>query len=251
MYIQIMPKTGGTAELGSQVSLRQLAETIKKACHTFPESYYVLVNSEGNYLIHPNPAYTTGRTIFTGVDPNRQSDRIALGHEMTAGNNGTMHITLDGRLYHVSYSKVPATDWSLALVCPDSNILKSYQQLLYIIIAVIAIGLLIITTLSHHIVSRAIRPLNQLVDNTKQIAAGKYDEFIPHTNREDAIGQLQNSFATMQQSIDEHVSNIRHTVEETKERNEELAHATQLAEKAVRLKTAFIQDVSTSTPLVE
>ncbi len=230
--------------IASDLSLHKLSETIKKACHAFPESYYVLVNSQGNYLIHPDLTYTKGRTIFTGADPNRHSDRIALGHEMTAGNNGTMHITLDGRLYHVSYSQVPGTDWSLALVCPDSNILKSYHQLLYIIIAIIAIGLLVITTLSHHIVSRAIRPLSQLVDTTQQIAAGKYDEFIPRTNRDDAIGQLQNSFATMQQSLNFHMGGIRHTTEETKKQNEELTQVTKLAEKALRQKTEFIQNVS-------
>ena len=197
--------------IASDLSLHKLSETIKKACH---------------------------------ADPNRHSDRIALGHEMTAGNNGTMHITLDGRLYHVSYSQVPGTDWSLALVCPDSNILKSYHQLLYIIIAIIAIGLLVITTLSHHIVSRAIRPLSQLVDTTQQIAAGKYDEFIPRTNRDDAIGQLQNSFATMQQSLNFHMGGIRHTTEETKKQNEELTQVTKLAEKALRQKTEFIQNVS-------
>jgi signal transduction histidine kinase len=93
---------------------------------------------------------------------------------------------------------------------------------------------------------------NMLVDNcvvslnasSKKIAEGRYDEVIPHTQREDAVGQLQNSFATMTEALVEHVDSIRQTTEETKQSNEELVHAMEMAREAVRQKTEFIQNVS-------
>ena len=230
--------------IASDLSLQSLAKAIEKAGQPFPEAYYVLVNGNGQYLLHPDPDKLTGKSIFTDVDPNHHSDRIALGHEMTAGNKGTMHVNINGKLSHVCYQPVPGTDWSLALVCPDSNILKSYHLLAYIITAIIAIGLLIILLIIHRIVERAIKPLNDLVDMTKQIAAGNYDTYIPLTHREDSIGDLQNSFAAMQQSLNFHMGGIRHTTEETKKRNEELARVTKLAEESLIQKTAFIQNVS-------
>ena len=155
-----------------------------------------------------------------------------------------MHVTMNGRLCHVSYKPVPGTGWSLALVCPDSDILARYHHLTNIILILIVIGMLLIVFMSYKVVGRAVRPLGNLLGMSERIAAGHYDESIPYTEREDAIGQLQNSFATMQESLKDHVGSIRQTVEQTKERNEELVRATQLAEVAVRQKTEFIQDVS-------
>ena len=155
-----------------------------------------------------------------------------------------MHVTMNGRLCHVAYKPVPGTSWSLALVCPDNDILARYHHLTNIILILIVIGMLLIVFMSYKVVGRAVRPLGNLLGMLERIAAGHYDEAIPYTDREDAIGQLQNSFATMQESLNEHVGSIRRTVEQTKERNEELVRATQLAEVAVRQKTAFIQDVS-------
>ena len=130
------------------------------------------------------------------------------------------------------------------MICPDSDILKRYYQLTYIIIALIVVGMLVIMLMCYKVVGQTIRPLGSLLDMTQRIADGHYDETIPHTRRKDAIGLLQNSFATMQQSLNDHVGSIRQAVDQTKERNEELVRTTQLAEEAVRQKTAFIQDVS-------
>ena len=73
---------------------------------------------------------------------------------------------------------------------------------------------------------------------------GQYEVFIPHTSREDAVGQLQNSFATMQESLNFHLGIIRYSTEVAQQRNEELVRATRLAEEALRQKTTFIQNVT-------
>ena len=130
-----------------------------------------------------------------------------------------MHVTMNGRLCHVAYKPVPGTSWSLALVCPDSDILARYHHLTNIILILIVIGMLLIVFMSYKVVGRAVRPLGNLLGMSERIAAGHYDESIPYTDREDAIGQLQNSFATMQESLNDHVGSIRRTVEQTKERN--------------------------------
>ena len=68
--------------------------------------------------------------------------------------------------------------------------------------------------------------------------------YIPHTQREDVIGNLQNSFATMLQSLNFHIGIVRYSSYQTKLRNEELEHATKLVQEADRQKTAFIQNVT-------
>ena len=230
--------------VSTDLSFRQLATTIDEQDHPYPNAYFVLIGNDGRYFIHPDTTRLFKTTIFAGKDAKHDTEMIALGHEMTAGKEGSMRVTINGQLCHVCYKPVPGTDWSLALISPDSDILARYYYLTNIIMVLIVVGLLVIVFISYKVVGRAIRPLGHLLSKLERIAAGHYDEPIQYTDREDAIGQLQNSFAIMQKSLNDHVGSIRQTVELNKERNEELMRATQLAEVAVKQKTAFIQDVS-------
>lgn len=230
--------------ISTDLSFRQLAETINSVECPYPHAYYMLVSSEGRYFIHPDSTKLFKETIFTDADPNKHADLIALGHEMVAGHQGYMHANLQGRLCHVSYRPVTGTDWSLALVCPDSEILKNYYQLAYVIVFLILLGLFVIFWLCRRVVNHAVMPLSDLVDMSQRICEGHYDKAIPRTEREDAIGRLQNSFATMQQSLHDHMSSIRQAAAEAQRRNEELTHAMQQAEEAVRQKDLFMQNVS-------
>ena len=181
---------------------------------------------------------------FKRLKESIQPDLIALGHEMTTGAKGNMHVTLNGTSYLVCYQPVPDTKWCLALVIPDREILQPYYRLAYIIVPLIVIGLLVILLISRKIVAQAIKPLNQLLAQSQIIAQGNYDEKIPHTERHDAVGRLQNSFATMQDSLNRHVSDVSRIAEEAKLKNEELVKAIQMAEDADRQKTVFIQNVT-------
>jgi signal transduction histidine kinase len=130
------------------------------------------------------------------------------------------------------------------LVIPDREILHAYYRLTNVIVPLIIIGLIVILLISRRIVAQAIKPLYQLLTQSQILAEGNYSERIPHTLRDDAVGRLQNSFATMQESLDRHVYDIKNVAEETKTSNEELLKAAQLAEEADRQKTLFIQNVT-------
>ena len=144
----------------------------------------------------------------------------------------------------VFYNSLPDTDWELALICPKGEILKSNYQLFMIAIGLLVGGLLLTMFICYLLTRRTIKPLNQLLALSKRIVDGHYEEGIPHSTRRDVIGRLQNSFATMQQSLYEHVSSIHQTAEETQKHNKELAQAMTMAEEAVKNKALFIQNVS-------
>ena len=226
------------------LSVPLLAEAINAVEPEYPGSYYIMLGADGHYFYHPDANRLFRKTVTSDLDPQAHADIIAIGQEMLAGKEGHMHAQINGRKCHVVYRPLPSSRWSIALVSPDREILHSYYQLTYIIIALIVIGLAVILWLCRRAVGHAVRPVSYLAGLTQQISEGHYDIEIPRTSREDAIGQLQNSFATMQLSIDDRISSIRQTTEETKRRNEELASAMQLAEEGVRQKNVFIQNVS-------
>lgn len=229
--------------ISTDLSLPRLSQTVQ-AEHPYPHSYFLMLGDDGRYFVHPDTTRLINKTIFSGVDVRRQQDIIALGHEMTSGHQGSMRVFIDGAPCLVCYQPVDGTSWSLALVCPDNDILRSYNQLTYIIAPLIIIGLLLILLLSLRIVAHAVAPLNRLLLQSKRIAEGHYDETIAHTDRLDAVGQLQNSFADMQASLNRHISDVQQMNVEAEQRNQELLQASQLVEEAGRQKIAFIQNMT-------
>ena len=202
--------------ISTDLSFPKLAKVINETDHGYDKAYFMLLGKDGTYYLHPDSTRLYTKTIFTDKNPDHEAGLIALGYEMTQGKEGTMHVTVNGQYWHVTYKPVPDTDWSLALICLDSEILKGYYQQTIIIIMLIVIGLLVIVILCYKVVGRTIRPINTLLELTQRIAEGHYDVTVPKSDREDVIGQLQNSFATMQKSLDDHVGSIRRTVEQTK-----------------------------------
>jgi signal transduction histidine kinase len=229
--------------ISTDLSLQRLSETIQSE-HPYEHSYFMMIGQDGRFFIHPDSTRLFVQTIFSGVDPRQHSDLIALGHEMTAGGMGNMRVIIDEVPCLVSYQSVPGTRWSLALVCPQRDVLGGYYHLGYLLIPLLLFGMLIILLLSRKAVAIAIRPLNQLLSLSQKIAAGHYDEKIAHTSRQDAVGRLQNSFATMQESLVRHVADIQQANEEMRQRNEELTKATQMAKEAAEQKIVFIQNVT-------
>lgn len=229
--------------ISSDLSLRRLSEVIS-AEKPYPHAYFMMLGPDGSYFVHPDTTRLFNQTIFGRFETRQHPDIVALGHEMTIGKQGTMRVVIDGEPCLVCYQPVRGTDWSLALVCPDSDILTSYRQLAYIIVPLLVIGLILILWFCNTTFSKAIRPLSQLEQQSQRISEGCYDEQIPRTDRSDVIGRLQNSFASMQQSLDRHVSDIRQVNAEAAERNQELQQARMMAEEAGRQKSAFVQNMS-------
>lgn len=229
--------------ISTDLSLLRLSKVMSEV-RPYPNSYFMMIDDEGRYFIHPDSTRLFTQTIFTNVDPRKQYDIIALGHEMTSGKQGQMVVNVDGAPCVVCYQPVLGTKWSLAIVCPDSDVLAGYYRMTYIVVPLLVIGLLVFLLLCHRAVTVSIRPLNQLLDKTQTIASGNMEVYIPKSQRLDVIGRLQNSFATMFRYLNFHIGSVRYTTEQTKLRNEELEQATRMAKEADKQKTIFIQNVS-------
>lgn len=229
--------------LATDFSFSNLANIIMAIAPPYPGAYYMLLGGDGRYLIHPDDNLLFKKTIFSETDASDNADLIALGYEMTAGNSGTMHVTIGGNYSHVCYAGVPGTDWSLALVIPASQMMGQYQHLAYLITALIIVGLVIILWLCYLAVRQTIAPVNLLLDMTQKIADGHYDEVIPTSRRHDTVAQLRNSFAAMQEAIMSHMGRIGQTAHEISKYNVQQEEQVQQAEKAIQRKNQFISQV--------
>ena len=242
--------TGGSKRfvgvISTDLSLTRLSKVITStdSLLPYPDSYFMMTGEDGRYLLTPDSCLLFTHNIFSDADPQTNADIFALGHEMTTGKKGNMSVKINGKPCLVSYQPVPDTNWSLALVCPDRSILRSYNRLGFVIIVLIIAGLLLTFLFCGVLVRHAVFPLNKLTSRLQRFTFGNYDEQIPRNEHHDVVARLQNSFSTMQESLSRHVNDIQQMNAEAEQRNEELARVSELAREADRQKSLFIQNVS-------
>ena len=209
----------------------------------YPNSSSIMIGGKGQYLAHPDTLKLFHQTIFSDSDPGAREIVDTLGKKMIAGESGVQQMVVDGNDALLFYRPVSKTDWSMAIVCPEDDVFSGYNRLLYIVWLTIFIGLLVILLFCYQAIGGAIDPLHLLAHQARDIAEGRYSNRLPKTSRRDTIGQLQNSFVDMQQSLSDYVSNIRLLNTQMEERNRELLTANDKALEADHKKTVFLQDM--------
>ena len=61
----------------------------------------------------------------------------------------------------------------------------------------------------YQLVRKAVSPLKQLAQQARRIADGYFDEPLLHSDRQDSVGRLTNSFNMMQQSLQKSMTDIK------------------------------------------
>lgn len=239
-----LPNGRTVGVLTADMSFDGISKMLNNFEHHYSSASFMVLGGDGRYLMHPDTTRLFRKTIFNDTDPSKNADLVSLGHEMVAGKHGSMHVKYNGTMYHVFYRPVTGTDWSLAVLCPDYDAMKSFYELGYIIFGIIIFGLLLIVWFASQMVKNTIRPINKLLESTQHIADGNYDKLIPITDRKGVMANLQNSFATMQMSLNDRMGRLRANVEEIRRHNAELKKAQQQADDTVRRKNMFIQQVA-------
>ena len=229
--------------LCTDMLLKGISEAVTKV-EAYPNSSAIMLSHDGRYIVHPDTAKLIRQTIFSDPDPQAKHDVIPLGEAMLAGQSGMQKLIVDGNDAYIFYRPLERTGWSIAIVCPVSDVFHNYNQLLYSVWTIISLSLIVLLILCYQSIRRIIIPLNQLAFHTERIAEGHFEEPLFPSQRRDSIGQLQNSFIRMQQSLHKHISEIRRINDEMEKRNQELVRASQLVQEADQQKTAFVQDMS-------
>lgn len=194
----------------ADISLAWLSETIS-AVKPYPHSYSMMIGEGGTFFVHPDPSRLLYQTIFTETFDHPDPALSALGHAMLSGEEGMQELNMDGVNSYVFYKPVGDTGWSVAIVCPESDIFGAYTRLKQMVIFIVVIGLILMLLVFSRIVSRELKPLRVLADQAGTIAQGHFDEKIPEDKRTDEIGRLSHSFGDMQQSLVRYIDELQQT----------------------------------------
>ncbi len=239
--------------MGVDVELSLLSTTVlasKPSAH----SYGMMLDRNGSYLVHPDSTKLLGQTVFEQFGKDADPSIIETAQTMVSGQTGYKAFTMDKTDYIVFYkpfqrTAVPgrameALNWSIGIVYPEHDIFGDYNKLLYYLLIIVFVGLILIFQLSRIIIHRQLKPLNMLTASAQRIATGDYNAIIPDSHQEDEIGRLQDNFQKMQQALVMQIGELEQLTTTLQERNDSLHAAYNHAQKAERMKIAFLQNMT-------
>jgi sigma-B regulation protein RsbU (phosphoserine phosphatase) len=203
------------------LSLEWLSNTVSSV-KPYPNSYSIMIGEGGTYFVHPDTTKLFYQSIFTPMMENiavqgsgkaQQPDTTltALGHAMQRGKEGMKELSIDGEKCYVFYKPLSTTGWSVAIVCPESDIYGGYNRLQSIVTAIALTGLLIMLLVFGRIVGKELKPLRELARQTDAIASGNFEMELPVNGHTDEIGLLTQAFDNMQHSLVSYIEELKKT----------------------------------------
>ena len=106
------------------------------------------------------------------------------------------------------------------------------------------LGLLVFLVLCHAFIKRQLLPLRQLRHAALRIAEGNYNESLPRTDRDDEIGELQERFRKMQQSVVAYMKKDEQLKASLQNQGQILQKTSGQAIENEKVKTAFLHYIS-------
>ena len=229
--------------LSAQISMKWFADLVL-SLRPFPNSHALVMGTDGHLIIHPDSTLKEHEAFFTEAFNNPNSDGHLAAMSMKTGQFGHSEIHMDGKQEFIFYHPFENAGWSVAIVCPESDIFGSYNSLQRLTLIISLSGLLLIALFCLFISHLQLKPLQRLVDKAQGMAEGQLDVPVEESHRTDEIGYLQNTFLQMQQSISKHIADITHLTDVLRQRNEDLKLAYEQAREADRMKDAVILNMS-------
>lgn len=247
--------------MGVNVSLAHLSRIIE-AAKPSPNSYCILLDSDGSFIVHPEGSYLIRQTVFALSEQEAEPSIKEAAQAMLSGESGYRHFRFEREDYYVFYKpfqriavagrSMEELNWSAGIFYPEDDIFGDYNNLFYYVLAIAFVGLLLLLLLSMSIIHRQLKPLLLLTESAQRIAKGHYEEPVPDSRQKDEIGRLQHNFQQMQQSLATHIGELEQLTTTLQERGEGLRVAYHQAQNAERMKTAFLHNMSNqmTTPAV-
>ena len=234
------------------VSVSQLSKIIL-AAKTSENGYAVLIARNGQYIVHPDIAKLENYTVYSHAEEGNDYGAVEAAEAMLAGKVGEKEFKMYGKEWTVFFKPFVRSEWkgryngegtlgwSVGVVLPDEDIFGMHNILVYLVIGIIIISLGFFFLLCTWIIRLKLKPLRMLNEMAQNVAAGDLEHTVAVTSRDDEIGQLQNRFGKMQQSLRKQIDAIERETEILSQRSEMLKTTFGKTEESDRIKSSFLR----------
>jgi phosphoserine phosphatase RsbU/P len=187
-----------------------------------PEGAYTFVlDSDGNYVAHDNPALVGkhGTPALLDALASDQAESVRLPVAQNPRVRGAVWI----------YSApIEGTHWRLGLVVPESRIYAGVRRIFSLSLALGMLALLAVALITLLTIRRTMAPLGVLAARAEHVARGELDFELPSTTRHDEVGRLTQSFDQMRHELALHLEDLARVAREKQRLASELEIAHQI-----------------------
>lgn len=227
---------------GVGISLEEISRAVMNA-KPFPDSYCLMIDRRGEFVIHPDSEKLQNRTIYDILSESPDPRVNALLSSIMLRQTGYKMVELGGKECYVFYRPFHNVGWVTSIVCPKETVLGNNVRLQILVLVLAVLGLFALMSFCLFTMGKALKPLRVIQRSAHRLADGHYEESIPQTDRVDEIGSLQNSFHTMQQSVMNYLDETRQLNAKLERSNEVLHEANEQAQEAERMMNSFVGHV--------
>lgn len=235
------------------VALSVLTKIVLSA-KTSPNSYAVLLGSNGSYIVHPDSKKVNFQTVYEAVDKEPDPSVRAAAEAVMSGETGYKAFRINGVDSYVFYKpflrstvvgrSMEDAGWRVGLVYPKEEIYGDYYIVIGVVLLIGISGLIVLFFCCRVVTHRQLLPLRLLSNSAERIAEGNYDDVIPDTRQQDEVGALQNHFQQMQQALSFHVGELERLTARLRKQGEVLSKSYDRVKEAERVKTAFLHNMT-------
>ena len=218
------------------------------------KSYCLLIDGDGSFIVSPNKTELLTQTVYSLADKYESETLKAVGKQMLEGNSGNTSFKLHGSTWYAFYKpferhNIPGRSmeelhWSIANVYPKGAIFDEYNHHISHIFTICTVGLLLFYIFSRFTIRKQLKPLRRLTESALSMAEGNYATMVPDTQRKDEIGQFQQHFKRMQDSLTADIQEQEQLTETLNKRRDELRKVHQQIEEDNRVQTTLLHNVT-------
>lgn len=173
--------------------------------------YASVISRNGTFITHPNKKLIMNHTIFSYAEEINNPELTEIGYSMQREKTGFVSSTLNGVERMMYFTRLPSSDWTLAVIFPKSEIYLPLRSISIILIIVIVTGLILLTFIITKIVTKQLHPLGRFALTARDIAKGNFKALLPDIHTEDEMKELHDAFGYMQHNLDHYITSLTET----------------------------------------
>ena len=198
------------AIITADLSLEWLTELVGKI-KAFDNSYNLMVSRNASFIVHPNHELILNETIFSSTYGDEDESLKKMQDDMMNGEAGEVLRTMKGGKFFVFYSPVETTQWTVAIVCSESELYTDVKTLRNMLIVLGVIALLLMIVLNYSGIRKVVEPIEKFSSVAKKIAHGEFTAELPQIRSKDELKELHDSFEYLQHSLVQYIEELKST----------------------------------------
>lgn len=228
--------------LAADVNLEQIQGILKD----------VTVGQTGSlFLLGPNSEFLYHRE-FNLQDPTfKEMDNGAyksLADQCTSGKQADIDATFRGVAKFYATAPVGTTGWTVVIELPKAEAFASATHMAWVITVICLLALAALSLTIYHMLGGITNPIADLCTVMTNLAKKNFAQDVPASNREDEIGELQNSCKEMADNLRTMAKSTRDVAQSLSESSDALtANSSQTAQASQQAAEAVVQIAEQAT----